>query len=136
MPSAIFHWSSILKKPNLNYILLKVFFVDRQNGIKGIVKLPHTIDTNAKLLVFTTKEKRDEAISLGAHIAGGENLLQDIIEGKLEFNKCIAMTETLPLVMKLARYLGPKGLMPNAKAGTNQTQLIVFLLFSHRNINE
>lgn len=86
--------------------------------MRGSIRLPFSMDSTARLLVFTTPNKVEAAKAAGATFAGGEELIDPIIEGKLDFNRCIASKEMLPVVMKLARYLGPKGLMPNAKAGT------------------
>lgn len=59
----------------------------------------------------------ESAKKAGAHIAGGSELVSDIITGKLKFNRCIATPQMMPVLTKLARYLGPLGLMPTTKNG-------------------
>jgi large subunit ribosomal protein L1 len=90
----------------------------RANGIRGTLKLPVSTNSNVILLVFTNTARQELASKAGAHIVGGEELVTPIMEGKLEFNRCLATTDMLNTVMKLARYLGPKGLMPNSKNGS------------------
>jgi len=58
------------------------------------------------------------AKAAGASIVGGAELIPQIIEGKLEFNRCVATKNMIPVITKIARYLGPKGLMPTIKTGT------------------
>lgn len=82
------------------------------------MKLPVSTNSTVILLVFTNTAKQELAKKAGAHIVGGEELVAPMLEGKLEFNRCLATTDMLNTVMKLARYLGPKGLMPNSKNGT------------------
>lgn len=81
------------------------------------MKLPISTNSTVILLVFTNTARKELAQKAGAHIVGGEELVAPMLEGKLEFNRCLATTDMLSTVMKLARYLGPKGLMPNSKNG-------------------
>ena len=81
--------------------------------------LPHPLSQSTRILVFASPAQQAAARSAGAHIVGGEDLLPGLITNTLPaFNRCIATTEMLPVVMKVARILGPKGLMPNVKTGT------------------
>lgn len=89
------------------------------------MKLPISMNSGAILLVFTSPDRQDLARRAGAHIVGGEELVGPMLEGKLDFNRCIATTDMLSVVMKLARYLGPKGLMPNAKTGKHMPSTIL-----------
>ena len=82
------------------------------------MRLPVQMQLSQRILVFTTPDKFEVARERGGDIVGGEELMPDILEGRLKFDRCIATTNMLPLVTKLARYLGPLGLMPNVKTGT------------------
>ena len=62
-------------------------------------------------------ELEEKAKAVGATYVGGSELIPQIIEGKLNFNRCIATIDMIPTITKIARYLGPKGLMPTAKMG-------------------
>lgn len=85
------------------------------------MNLPHPqlLNSRPSILVFATGDYAREALSAGANLVGGDELVGQLIEGTLPtFNRCIASTSMLPTVMKVARILGPKGLMPNVKTGT------------------
>src|SRR5690606_29176663 len=88
------------------------------NGIRGVINLPVSINSDARVLVLAPPDMIDQAMKCGAHIAGGAELVQDIITGKLKFNRCIATPQMMPVLTKIARYLGPLGLMPTVKSGT------------------
>lgn len=68
----------------------------------------------------------EQAKAAGAHVAGGAELIQDVITGKIKFNRCIATPQMMPVLTKVARYLGPLGLMPTIKNGN--PLYIVFIL--------
>lgn len=87
-------------------------------SVRGIVKLPHGTGKKVRVAVFARGNKVDEALAAGAHVVGAEDLLKDIQDGKLDFDKCIATPDMMPLVGRVARILGPRGLMPNPKLGT------------------
>lgn len=93
----------------------------RSNGFRGVLNLPNPqlLNNRPSILVFATGDYGKEALAAGANLVGGEELVPAIIEGTLPaFNRCLATTSMLPTVMKVARILGPKGLMPNVKTGT------------------
>jgi large subunit ribosomal protein L1 len=85
--------------------------------------LPTPIQLDEKILVFTSPENKELALTSGADIVGGEELVNDLLENKLSFDRVIATTEMVPLVTKLARVLGPRGLMPSVKTGSLTTDL-------------
>lgn len=91
---------------------------ENTNGLKGMMALPVPLDLSKRILVFTGPEGQEAARRNGADIVGAEDLVPQLLEDKLQFDWCIASTDQLQLVTKLARILGPKGLMPSAKAGT------------------
>ncbi|MBR3539522.1 MAG: 50S ribosomal protein L1 [Eubacterium sp.] len=87
--------------------------------VRGAVVLPHGTGKNVKVLVFAKGEKVDLALANGADYAGGEELIPKIQnEGWLDFDVVIATPDMMGVVGRLGRVLGPKGLMPNPKAGT------------------
>ena len=87
--------------------------------IRGAVVLPHGTGKNVRVLVFAKGDKAEEAAAAGADFVGAEELVPKIQkEGWLEFDKCVATPNMMSVVGRLGRILGPKGLMPNPKAGT------------------
>ena len=87
--------------------------------IRGAVVLPHGTGKKVRVLVFAKGDKADEAAAAGADFVGAEELVPKIQkEGWLEFDKCVATPNMMSVVGRLGRILGPKGLMPNPKAGT------------------
>jgi len=87
-------------------------------NIRGIVQLPHGTGRKAAIAVFARGEKAEEAKAAGALVVGAEDLVAAIQAGNINFTKCIATPDMMPVVGKVARLLGPKGLMPNPKLGT------------------
>jgi large subunit ribosomal protein L1 len=85
--------------------------------IRGSIVLPKSIKQEATILVFATGKKAEEAKAAGAHFVGGEEMIEKVQSGELKFDKCIATPQMFPSVTKIARILGPKGLMPTVKKG-------------------
>jgi len=86
--------------------------------IRGVCQLPHGNGKTVRVAVFAKDAKADEAKAAGADIVGAENLVDSILAGKIDFDRCIATPDMMGLAGRVARVLGPKGLMPNPKLGT------------------
>ncbi|KAJ1970541.1 hypothetical protein H4R35_005806, partial [Dimargaris xerosporica] len=97
---------------------VQCFYEKHLPPVRGSCLLPKAVQGEVRVLVFAQGTQAKEAEEAGAYIVGGEELLSDIVEGKLTFDKCLSSVEMMPTVAKIARYLGPKGLMPTKNRGT------------------
>jgi len=95
----------------------------QKETFKTTVNFPHSFGVTKRILVFVKGEKAKEAKDAGADFVGAEDLVEKILSGWLEFDVVLATPETMPLVAKLGKLLGPKGLMPNPKNETVTTDL-------------
>ena len=86
--------------------------------VRGVCSLPHGTGKTVRVAVLAQGEKADEAKAAGADVVGAENLIDSILAGKVDFDRCIATPDMMGLAGRVARVLGPKGLMPNPKLGT------------------
>lgn len=86
--------------------------------VRGAIALPHGIGKNVRVIVFAKGPKEAEAKNAGADFVGAEDLVQKINDGWLDFDKAIATPDMMATVSKVAKVLGPRGLMPNPKVGT------------------
>ena len=91
--------------------------------VRGVCALPNGSGKKVRVAVMAQGEKADEAKAAGADIVGAENLVDSILAGKIEFDRCIATPDMMGLAGRVARVLGPKGLMPNPKLGTVTTDV-------------
>lgn len=87
-------------------------------NVRGVVNLPNGIGKDLRVAVFAKGDKAKEAEEAGADIVGADELVEKVSSGEIDFERCIATPDMMPLVGKLGKVLGPKGLMPNPKIGT------------------
>lgn len=98
-------------------IRLGVDVTKADQNIRGMVSLPNGTGKKVRVAVFTVNSA-DEAKKAGADVVGGEDLIEKVAAGEINFDRVIATPDMMPKMSKVARVLGPKGLMPNPKLGT------------------
>ena len=86
--------------------------------VRGVCALPHGTGKTIRVAVFARGDKASEATKAGADIVGAEDLMETILKGNIEFDRCIASPDMMPIVGRLGKVLGPRNLMPNPKVGT------------------
>ena len=101
-------------------VVLSLGLDTRQNDqqVRGFVALPHGLGRKIRILVFAKGAAEEEAKKAGADYVGAEEYVKRIQDGWLEFDRVISTPDMMPMVSKIAKILGPKGLMPNPKLGT------------------
>lgn len=86
--------------------------------VRGVVELPNGTGAKVRVAVFAKDKKAEEAQAAGADIVGAEDLVESILAGKINFDRCVATPDMMPVIAKVAKVLGPRGMMPNPKLGT------------------
>lgn len=86
--------------------------------VRGVIGLPNGTGKTTRVAVFARGPKAEEAQAAGADIVGAEDLMETIQNGTIEFDRCIATPDMMPIVGRLGKILGPRNLMPNPKVGT------------------
>jgi len=86
--------------------------------VRGVVNLPNGSGRSQRVAVFARGAKADEAKAAGADLVGAEDLVEKVNAGNIDFDRCIATPDLMPLVGRLGKVLGPRGMMPNPKVGT------------------
>ena len=86
--------------------------------VRGVVNLPNGTGRSVRVAVFAKGDKAEEAKAAGADVVGAEDLVETVQKGEINFDRCIATPDMMPLVGRLGKVLGPRGMMPNPKVGT------------------
>jgi large subunit ribosomal protein L1 len=86
--------------------------------VRGVANLPNGSGRSVRVAVFARGDRADEAKKEGADVVGAEDLVETVQKGEINFDRCIATPDMMPLVGRLGKILGPRGMMPNPKVGT------------------
>jgi large subunit ribosomal protein L1 len=86
--------------------------------VRGVASLPNGSGRSVRVAVFARGDRAEEAKKAGADVVGAEDLVETVQKGEINFDRCIATPDMMPLVGRLGKILGPRGLMPNPKVGT------------------
>ena len=86
--------------------------------VRGVCSLPNGTGKSMRVAVFAKDQKAEEATAAGADVVGAEDLMESIQKGNIDFDRCIATPDMMPIVGRLGKVLGPRNLMPNPKVGT------------------
>ncbi|NNE23028.1 MAG: 50S ribosomal protein L1 [Rhizobiales bacterium] len=86
--------------------------------VRGVCNLPNGSGRSVRVAVFAKDDKAEEAKAAGADVVGAEDLVEQVQKGQINFDRCIASPDMMPLVGRLGKVLGPRGMMPNPKVGT------------------
>ena len=103
-------------------VRLGIDVTKNDQNIRGMLSLPNGTGKTVRVAVFT-ENSQDEAKKAGADVIGGEDLIARVLDGNIDFDRVIATPDMMPKMSKIARVLGPKGLMPNPKLGTVTTNV-------------
>jgi large subunit ribosomal protein L1 len=99
-------------------VVLGIDATKTDQHVRGVAMLPHGNGKTYRVATFARGAQADEAKAAGADIVGAEELVDAIQKGELNFDRCVATPDLMPLVSKVAKILGPRGLMPSPKTGT------------------
>lgn len=91
--------------------------------VKGVCQLPNGLGKTVRVAVFARGALAQQAKEAGADIVGAEDLMNEVLAGKINFDRCIASPDMMPIVGRLGKILGPRNLMPNPKTGTVTTDI-------------
>lgn len=98
-----------------------------EQNIRGVLSLPHGTGKVYRVAVFARGPKAEEAKKAGAELVGADELVEQVLKGEINFDKCIATPDMMGVVGKVAKILGPRGLMPNPKLGTVTMDVVAAL---------